>query len=531
MKKLLLLATLLLLTSDAWATNKYPVIVGKSLNCTGYTGTLTHNAFTLTISGSITFVAGMTYTSTVSSNININATGTFTTAGKLIGVFGTAGTSTVTLGDDMDFVASKLCAVTLGSTSTLDLNGFTMAGNSATNRLLIKTGTLGTARPITVSGGTFENADFRDVTLNVSTDLSAITGLSGDCGGNTNITFTTAATQTWDGTTGNWSTSARWTSRVPLPQDDVNVAASSAGTLTADMPRLGKSIDFTGGGALTLTFGTSNTLYGSMTFISAMTVTGAQGLIWECRTTANITSAGKTWPNSSSINLNIGTYSLQDAFVATNILQLNTAATLTTNNFSVSVSNVSFSSTSAATYNLGSSTITLTGTGSNTFNPSSSGVINAGTSTILLSDISATSKTFAGQGKTYNNLSISGGGAGAVIITGANTFADFYMNPSVAGTKTIQFTAATTTTFGAAFNGFDNGTNVWTISSVTAATHTLSKTSGAVCADYLNLTNSIATGGANFSAGANSTDNGGNSGWAFTGCPFQSSRLTLLGVG
>ena len=105
-------------------------------------------------------------------------------------------------------------------------------------------------------------------------------------------------------------------------------------------------------------------------------------------------------------------------------------------------------------------------------------------------------------------------------ITGANTFSNI--------TNTVQpasvlFTAATTTTF----NNFNlNGTlgNPITISSATAATHTLSKTSGTVSCDYLVLTNSIATGGAAWYAGANSTNVTGNSGWIFTAPPGPSGN-------
>jgi hypothetical protein len=43
--------------------------------------------------------------------------------------------------------------------------------------------------------------------------------------------------------TKNWSDPTAWTSRVPLPQDDVMIKATPAKTvLTADMPRLGRNI-------------------------------------------------------------------------------------------------------------------------------------------------------------------------------------------------------------------------------------------------------------------------------------------------
>ena len=56
----------------------------KTFNCTGYTGTLTHNAFTLTVAGSVTFVAGMTYTNNSGAVISFSANSTLTTNGKTL---------------------------------------------------------------------------------------------------------------------------------------------------------------------------------------------------------------------------------------------------------------------------------------------------------------------------------------------------------------------------------------------------------------------------------------------------------------
>lgn len=55
------------------------------------------------------------------------------------------------------------------------------------------------------------------------------------------------------------------------------------------------------------------------------------------------------------------------------------------------------------------------------------------------------------------------------------------------------------------------------IASTTSSAATLSKSSGVVSADYLKLTNSTAQGGATWYAGGNSINNGGNTGWIFSG--------------
>jgi hypothetical protein len=74
------------------------------------------------------------------------------------------------------------------------------------------------------------------------------------------------------------------------------------------------------------------------------------------------------------------------------------------------------------------------------------------------------------------------------------------------------FTAGTTSTF-TNWNASGESTRLLTIGSVTAASHTLSKASGNVSADYLSISRSTATGGAIWDAGANSTNGGNNLGW------------------
>ncbi|MFH1910386.1 MAG: hypothetical protein ABIJ72_04370, partial [bacterium] len=310
--------------------------VAKSLNCTGYTNTLTHNAVTLTVSGSVTLAAGMTYTPLATSTIIMNATGTLTTGGKLLPLL-TSTSGTLTLGDNLSFMDSKVLQFTLSGTA-VDLNGKTVAGNSATNRVLIQSATIGTPATITVSAGTFANADFMDIAFangGADLNLSAITGLSGNCGGNAMsgggaLTFTTSAAQTATmATSKSWSDVTIWTSRVPLPQDDVSMASVTGGTLTADMPRLGRSISWTGAtGTPTWTLASSNTSYGSVTLIAGITLTHSSGTYYLAgRSAYTLTSASKNF-YSLYFNAPGGTYTLADALTSSGNLTIN-AGTLT----------------------------------------------------------------------------------------------------------------------------------------------------------------------------------------------------------
>jgi len=99
------------------------------------------------------------------------------------------------------------------------------------------------------------NVDFADIKFATPIDLSAIPGGAGDCGGNSNITFSPAIEQFWVGNAGNWSDQNHWASvsngiagsgRMPLPQDFAKVDDASftvPGTITVNVPRLCKKLD------------------------------------------------------------------------------------------------------------------------------------------------------------------------------------------------------------------------------------------------------------------------------------------------
>jgi hypothetical protein len=138
----------------------------------------------------------------------------------------------------------------------------------------------------------------------------------------------------------------------------------------------------------------------------------------------------------------------------------------------------------------------------------------------------ATAKTFIGGGSTFN-CTINQGGAGALTVTGSNTFSNITNTRKSASAASILFTAGTTNTF-ADWNASGESTRLLTIGSVTAASHTLSKASGTVSADFLSVSRSSATGGAAWYAGANSTDGGNNTGWIFTAPPSGSNSNFLV---
>jgi len=289
-------------------------------------------------------------------------------------------------------------------------------------------------------------------------------------------------------------------------------------TFLANTGHSARSVDFTGYAG---TLGVINnvTIYGNLKLSTGMTLTASTNAITFGATsgTQQITTNAKTIDIRISFNGVGGTFQLQDA------LTMGSSRTATLTNGTLDLF--------GKTLTVGTDFITALGTKNLTFNggtlvcPTASTTAfnnaqptgfttTAGTGTGTISMTAATAKTFAGGSSTFN-CTLNQGGAGALTITGSNTFSNI--------TNTVQpasvlFTAGTTSTF-TNFSLSGTAGNLITIGSVTAASHTLSKASGTVSADFLSISQSTATGGAGWYAGANSTNGGSNSGWIFTAPP------------
>lgn len=499
--------------------------------------TLTLGSSAITISGTATngFWCSGTTNLTISAN---TATVTLTSAGGgLVNLAGANmnGTSVVyTTANSQILNGAILKNITFtgtaAKTGALLLSGnitvtgtLTVNGNSATNRIIIWSNIAGTARTITAAIVSVTNVDFMDITGagSGSWNLSNVPGGVGDCGGNSGITFTTPATQTWSGTSGgNWSTNA-WTTRVPLPQDDVviNTVFSAGQTVTADMPRLGKTIDWTGvSGSPVFTIGINCSVFGSLTLTSGISgnVTGVFTITYAGRSNFTITPVGKTFNSSFNISAPGGTYTLMSNMI-------NTAQFSVTNGTFVdggyNVQTVNFVANTSNTKSLvisGQWTIT-TNTPSSGWNVASAGTAFSGASSVITFNTGTSSRTFAGGGFTYGTLNyIVAGSTGSLTITGTNTFGTINFSDA-SNARTLVLPASTTTTILNSFNVQGTGGKLMTISSSSAGVAAmLSKQAGIVGCDYLSIQDSTATGGAGWYAGANSTNVSNNSGWIFT---------------
>jgi hypothetical protein len=347
-----------------------------------------------------------------------------------------------------------------------------------------------------------------------STSLT-ITGTIGDCGGNTGIVFTPSATQT-SSKASTWSDSTMWTSRVPLPQDDV----SCSHNVTVDCPRIGKSVTFAG--SPTVTISNDFSVYGSYTLASGMTYTnGGKIIYFRGRSSYTLTSAGKQL-ESVYLYAPTGTVTLQDNLTLGYRYRLS-MGNLNHNNKNVTLYSVEVPSY-AGTWTLGTGTLTLTNT--DTYTPwSMAGVgaislVSAG-STIILTNSGTNAQTFAGGGLTYNNVTVQGAGAYALTITGDNTFKTLINDSSVA-VKTITGTAGSVQTIRNLL-WFSSPSKVAVFNS-TGAAWTVTGNSGYCEGDYVSLTNVVAGYPNMYFAGNHSTDGTGNTNWIF-------SNVTNRGAG
>lgn len=222
---------------------------------------------------------------------------------------------------------------------------------------------------------------------------------------------------------------------------------------------------------------------------------------------------GGEWTLQAAINTSGGTASV-----------IVSAGSLITDGFNITARSFVSTGTTTRAISLGSSTITLNNA-NNSWNTTATGLtFDAGTSTIKLTDTSATTKFFLGGGLSFHNLEITDT-AGAAIYTfrGSNTFNQFKSSKTIA--HTIKFEAGTTNTASDWVLSGSSGKNI-TITSETAAGHTLVKSGGGnVSGDYLTISYSNATPSNTFYAGLNSTNSGNNSGWSFSAPPVASGGL------
>jgi hypothetical protein len=420
------------------------------------------------------------------------------------------------------------------------------AGTDATMRNFVQSDTIGTTRTLTCAAFAGTDADFRDITIAGAAAPVSGTRL-GDGKGNSGITFGAGTTKYWVGASSGgwnattWATSSGGAAAVnnfPLAQDTCLFEAtglSSGGTVT-----IGSAYNI---GAIDMSARTSNTMtlaansnsahYGNWTNGTGVTLSGTGILTFAGRGSQTITSAGRTFTQNFTIDSPGGSVTLQDSFEtnrsSTTAVSL-TSGTFDANSYNVTLSGASggfsASNSNTRTIAIGSGTWTIAGTGTVWTTSTSTGVTVTGTGTISLT--SASGKTFAGGGISYSGITLNQGGAGALTISGNNTFANISNTYKATGATTIILDTTTQTV--GSFTASGEVGRVLLIqgtSSTSPGTLVYSGVGQATTAttNYLTLTGVQAySPTTTWYAGTNSTNNG-SFGWLFSATPTTSSSI------
>lgn len=338
----------------------------------------------------------------------------------------------------------------------------------------------------------------------------------------------------WDTTTTtNWSATSGGSggASVPTQNDSVffdqagpyTVTVTGSGTACLDLTVTASNVSFAASG------GPNHNIYGNLTLLAGTSWAFTLALQFRATTTGKTITTNGTVMGTTNFSGVGGSWILNTAYA------VDPGRSISLTNGTLDLNGKTMTAHNAFTVQTGTKNLTFNGgtlicTAAFTNSAPTGFTTTAGTGTGTISMTKATVKTFTGGGSTYN-CTLNQGGAGALTVTGNNTFDNITNTTQPAS---ILFTAGTTNIFNN-FSLAGTAGNLITIGSDTAATHTLSKSSGTVeNSNYLSVSYSIATGGAAWYAGANSTDGGNNTGWIFTAAPGRGITATaglVLGNG
>jgi hypothetical protein len=402
----------------------------------------------------------------------------WTQTGANLGVI-TAGSGTVwTVSIGGTYSSRQMVSATTGASAPTSADGVIIEATGGTGgTTTIGTGavclTLSYSHPGTIAFGTNSiTISGNDTTVINSSTVTTITG-------------TPTVNFNYSGATGTRIITVP-AAKSGSPQLNINVTAGT------DTINLGGSagiggLNFTGFSGTWSNTGLV-TMYGSLTVSTGMTVSaGISALTFAATSgTQTITSNGKTLDFPLVFTGVGGTRQLADALTIGDTRTLNLAGgTFDANNQNVTVGLFTASNSTIRRLIMGSGLWTLSGTGTvwttaQTFRLTFSGA----SCPIVLSNTTATARTFDGGGFTYNSLTIGGAtGISTTTITGTNTF------NTLSSTKTV----AHTITFGAnqtigTWSVTGTSGNVVTVnSSVSNTARTLTITNQPLGIDYLDV--------------------------------------------
>lgn len=286
-----------------------------------------------------------------------------------------------------------------------------------------------------------------------------------------------------------------------------------------------RNVNFTGFAGTWAARTVASTIYGNLTLSTGMTFAASSGILTFGATSGTqvVTSNAITVDEPLTFNGVGGTVQLADALLmGTTRILTHTNGTIDLNGKTLTVGTRYLTATGTKNITFNGGTLVCPVSNTTSFNNAAPTgfTTTAGTGTGKISMTGATAKTFVGGGSTFN-CTLSNDGAGALTVSGSNTFTAIAngVQPTA-----FTFTAATTQTV-TNWNVSGTAGNLVTIISSTAGVPALlSKASGTVSSNYLSLKDSTALGGAAWYAGTTSTNVSGNLGWIFTAPPATSSN-------
>ncbi len=418
----------------------------KTIDCTGYVGTLSSADATgsLTVAGSVTFVAGMTLSCT--NSLVVNTTATLTSGGLTWGGNMTlSGATTKTMAGGSNWTVSG--SLTLSTTSNA-LNS-TTTEKMICNGLVISNNTTGTGT-IEIASGTWSGSG--TTTNSIIFNGGAITfSYTGTFGG---VLTYTAGTITVTGSTLTLGNSTVATNG--MTWNDVALTGTSTTTLTNNFACSGNftagnaaaktingvGLTFTVGGSFTTGSMTSQQFSGTATIIlngtgTLQTPSMGTGNIQNDLTisSANITLTG-------NVNYRTGTLTLNNSFLGTGTLEVPASFTLAGGGNTIP--NILFTSTATVTLNSNVTVGLLTvSSGTATWNSNTLTITNGITLSATFTALNGTTTVDLTGGTwqaaaTSNVVNANLNLAGTITISGTVAY----------GTRTLTYVSGTLTTSG-----------------------------------------------------------------------------------
>jgi fibronectin-binding autotransporter adhesin len=384
--------------------------------------------------------------------------------------------------------------VTLDGTQTITGALTFTAPTNAAYRLFVSSNTPNVQKTISAGSATLNNVDFKDIAATGTTFAGTNIG---NVGGNSGITFTTAKTSYWRGTTSaSWSSTTSWSATsggtatiaaFPLAQDTIvfpTTYPNNAATVTLNQPYNVGTIDMSlrTSNTMTLALGANNfNIVGDFKLGTGVTITST-GIMTFCgRNTQLLTTATRPFATALSINSPGGTVILQDSCSVTRAadsvvltagtIDLNgntlTASSTTGNNLTITGSgyatNITFNGGGVT---LLSSSAPFTNNGGNVYFTTTAGT-GAGNISFVNGGLFTT-------GSSTYNCALNLAGSGILTVDGSATFYDITNTYRSVGAASIKFTAGTTTTF-TNFNLLGTSANRCTLASTSTSQANLRK--------------------------------------------------------